>query len=108
MKIYLDDERSPTTDKDWSVVRNCNEFMGLMVLAVIDGVEVDEISFDHDLGEDMNGLDCLKILIDMDMESKGKLLHKDLVYNFHTANPCGRENMKSYLECYLKTKESEI
>lgn len=106
MKIYLDDERNPTTDKDWFIARNDNEFMGLMVLSVVYGVEVDEISFDHDLGESMNGLDCLKILVDTDIELEGKLLHKDLKYNFHTANPCGRENMRSYLESYLKQKES--
>lgn len=103
MKIYLDDERNPSTDKGWYIVRNLHE---LEKLVYIDKCfcQIDEISFDHDLGEEKNGLDCLKFLVETDILVKGKLLHKDLKYNFHTANPCGRENMKSYLECYLKFK----
>lgn len=104
MKIYLDDERNPTTDKDWIVVRNYKQLEDLMCDNFMEIESIGEISFDHDLGEEKNGLDCLKYLVEVDMINKGMLFTEDFKYNFHTANPCGRDNMKSYIESYLKQK----
>lgn len=98
VKIYLDDERTPQTNNDWTIVRNYTELKSLLYK----GIVVEEISFDHDLGEELNGLDCLKLLIDIDMERD--ILSDGFKYNFHTANPCGRENMKSLITSYLKFK----
>lgn len=107
MKIYLDDERNPTTDKDWIIVRNYDELTRLILLDKFEET-IDEISFDHDLGcEFKNGLDCVKFLVETDQLESGNLLSKDFKYNFHTANPCGRDNMKSYIESYLKTKQED-
>ena len=103
MKIYLDDERNPK-GTDWIVVRNLDELERLVYIDKCFCM-IEEISFDHDLGEEKNGLDCLKFLVETDILMRGKLLHKNLKYNFHTANPCGRDNMQSYLECYLRVKE---
>lgn len=106
MNIYLDDERNPTTNNDWIIVRNYSELEKLIYLDKCFCI-IHEISFDHDLGEEKNGLDCLKMIIELDILTKGHLLADDLKYNFHTANPCGRDNMISYLECYLKNKRSD-
>lgn len=98
VKIYLDDERTPQTNNDWTIVKNYTELKSLLYKDIV----VEEISFDHDLGEELNGLDCLKLLIDIDMERV--IFSNNFKYNFHTANPCGRENMNSLIKSYLKYK----
>ena len=99
INIYLDDERNPRRD-DWIVVRNYSEFE-----KILNSVDfVDEISFDHDLGEEKTGYDCLKLLVEKDIASDGKLLNANFKYNFHTANICGKINMETYIKCYLKNR----
>ena len=99
INIYLDDERNPRRD-DWIVVRNYSEFE-----KILNSVDVvDEISFDHDLGEEKTGYDCLKLLVEKDIASDGKLLNENFKYNFHTANICGKINMETYIKCYLKNR----
>lgn len=101
INIYLDDERNPRRD-DWIVVRSYSEFE-----KILNSVDVvDEISFDHDLGEEKTGYDCLKLLVEKDIDSNGKFLNENFKYNFHTANICGKINMETYIECYLKNKRS--
>lgn len=103
-KIYLDDERSPKLNPEsWIIVRSYGELVDKLKHIRL---PIDEISFDHDLGGFMTGFDCLKLLIELDINSKGRVLSKDFKYNFHTANPCGRDNMMSYIKSYLKFKES--
>ena len=47
-KLYLDDIRIPQTE-GWDIVRNYEDFVAWIRL---NGVP-DEVSFDHDLGEDV-------------------------------------------------------
>lgn len=59
------------------------------------------ISFDHDLGEGENGYDCAKFLVNWCIDND--YLVPD--YAIHSANPVGRENIKSIFESYRKIKE---
>ena len=43
-------------------------------------------------------MDCVKWLVDYCIDNQLPLPR----YNFQTANPIGKENMKSYLDNYLK------
>jgi len=61
------------------------------------------ISFDHDLGAELSGLDCAKWLIEYCMNNAVRLPK----YFVHSANPVGKENIQGYLDNYLKfTKPS--
>jgi hypothetical protein len=59
------------------------------------------ISFDHDLGAELSGLDCAKWLIDYCMNNAVSLPK----YFVHSANPVGKENIQGYLDNYLKFTE---
>ena len=58
-KLYLDDVRNPKTE-GWEIVRNYDDFVNY----INENGLPDEISFDHDLGEDVSktGYDCAKWL----------------------------------------------
>ncbi|MFV2014441.1 MAG: cyclic-phosphate processing receiver domain-containing protein, partial [Candidatus Heimdallarchaeota archaeon] len=67
MKIFLDDERHPQDwvgyDGEWNVVRNYNEFKEILLNCYHQNIDIECISFDHDLGEDSkDGYDCAKWL----------------------------------------------
>ncbi len=83
IKIYLDDVRTPI-DKDWTVVRNFEQFVSTIQYIQLENIEM--ISFDHDLGDtamqeyytnvrhnykidydnilEKTGMDCAKWLVD--------------------------------------------
>lgn len=109
IKMYL--------SEDWVIVRNYSEFVEYISKY---GVP-DFISFDHDLAkghyhknmqegiidydsEDFNlpenktGMHCVKWLCDY-CKTNNKNLPQ---YKIHSMNPVGRENMKFYLENYVK------
>lgn len=94
--LYLDDERTPKTNKDWVVVRTPSEFkqtiekMGIPCL----------ISLDHDLGVEESGYDCLKWLVDKCIEHDINPAKVDI--HAHTANPVGRVNIEKYVESWKK------
>lgn len=102
MRIYLDDERSPKSNR-FLVVRTYEGFC----LALSCATKITEVSFDHDLGAEKTGMDCLRYMVEEDMKRNGTLFSTDLIWNAHTANPCGRDNMNSYIKSYLKFKEGE-
>jgi len=68
MKIFLDDERNPNDwigyDDTWIVVKNCEEFKSTIINAYHDLEEIEVISFDNDLGEELEGYDCAKWLVE--------------------------------------------
>ena len=116
--IFLDDERHPI-DVDWcrDVVKRFNDAANYShiicrnlddVLTSIKNNKIDHISFDHDLGlQDENGFEItgytiLKHLIDMHIHG---MLSNLPTCSFHSKNPVGVENMKSYYENYLKMME---
>lgn len=64
--------------------------------------KVDEIWFDHDLGEDSkSGYDCAKYLVNFCIEHEMKLPE----WHIQSSNPAGRQNIDSYLKSYLKSIE---
>lgn len=93
-KLYLDDVRNPKTS-DWEIVRNYDDF----VKYITENALPDEISFDHDLGEQTKtGYDCAKWLCEYCWTNG--LPVPD--WNVHSANPVGRDNIIQILESFQK------
>ena len=63
MKIFLDDIRFPP-DNSWTIVRNYNEFVETISYFIENNINIDVISFDNDLGEELEGYDCAKWLVE--------------------------------------------
>ena len=104
MRMFLDDLRVPLNDYD-VIVRSFEE----AVLFVQNNGIPTFISFDHDLGCDeignilKSGYDFAKWLVDMDIEN----IHKfpdNFTFDIHSANPIGKNNIKSILNNYLSFK----
>lgn len=85
LKIFLDDERMPnqvykkTNNDDWVIVRTVPEFKDL-----INSHEPEEIgflSFDNDLGTELEGKDAIKWLVH---EKQYDI--RDIECNVHSAN----------------------
>jgi predicted protein tyrosine phosphatase len=117
-KLFLDDIRSVSTvypklsDSDFVIVRNFEDFKS----TILEKGLPDFISFDNDLGLDVDGniakegYDCAKWLI-----YQSGLDLTDLKFNIHSQNPIGKENIRSLLNNYIKfikeenkTNESKI
>jgi hypothetical protein len=100
--IFLDDERHPWdvtwgdidyTKKNWWIVRDYEAF--------IDAVRTywpNCVSLDNDLGEEKEGYDCLKWLIEYGIDND--FLLPELY--FHSKNTVAVENMKSYVNSFKK------
>lgn len=93
MRIYIDDEREVPEDYDIRV----KTYWGFAEWMAIEGyqnrvLKMSHFSFDHDLGEEMTGLDCLKLLARYDKERK-------CTVSCHSANPVGKENILSFARC---------
>jgi len=114
-KIYLDDVRTPV-DKDWTIVRNFDEFVSTVMYIGLNNIEL--ISLDHDLGDtamaewhrnvyhnytldynnitEKTGMDCAKWLVDQWLE--GAPVVDVVVYS---SNAIGSANMMGYINNYL-------
>jgi len=87
MKIFLDDIRNPPDDS-WTVLRTADQVIRFLAF-----YDIEEISFDHDLGDDENGTGY----------DVAKYIEEQCFYGYmkcpkwmiHSANPVGRENIKS-------------
>ena len=111
--LWLDDERNPFnkiwTDwlheyliLDWAHaeitwVKRYYQFVNHLEECGVPDV----ICFDHDLGEEKTGYDCVKYLCDYCIENEEEL--PMVVYQ--TNNPVGKENMRKYIENYMKHKQ---
>ena len=104
MKMFLDDIRVPKNDYD-VIVRNFEEAINFVNENGIPTF----ISFDHDLGCDeignilKSGYDFAKWLVDMDIENIHKFPN-NFTFDIHSANPIGKNNIKSILNNYLLFK----
>lgn len=99
-KLFIDDEREPV-NSDWIVVRSFDE----AVEAVrINGFPM-YVSFDHDLGENIEtGYDFAKWLIEQDMDFEWWFHENSFGWNVHSQNPIGKENINSLLKNYKREK----
>lgn len=100
MKIYLDDVRD--IPNGYAGARTYEAFQSLIERCIECGEVIEEISFDHDLGDETeySGFDALKWVISQEEERRINLSNTSIV--FHTANPIGFANMTSLWKTYLK------
>ena len=83
MKLFLDDVRNPPDDT-WDVVRKYKTALDYWRL-----YPIEEISFDHDLGEENTGYDFAKFI-----EFACNDGHPCPKWQIHSANPVGRKNIE--------------
>lgn len=83
IKLFVDDVRNPPDDS-WTVARSYSE-----AEAHIHSGEVEEISFDHDLGEEKTGYDLAKLI-----ERRAFDFILPPIWYVHSANPVGRGNIQ--------------
>ena len=101
--IWLDDCRMPEApgmDKNlvyW--VRGYDGFV-TMVEGLKENIGKCKIYFDHDLGEEKDGYDCAKFLVNWCMENGYDVPD----YSIQSANPVGRKNIESVFTTYEKVK----
>ena len=119
-KLYLDDIRTPRTE-GWNIVRCYEDFVSTIITKGMP----DEISFDHDLGEEhinyffenggrenppdpqkanfkeKTGYDAAKWLVNFCFENGLPLPN----YNVHSANPVGKQNILHLLDSYKKKED---
>ena len=100
-KMYLDDIREPQNYYD-VIVRSYDEAVRYILKNGIPCF----ISFDHDLGLDINGTvaksgyDLAKWLVEKSLDGELKF-PKDFSFSVHSANPIGKNNIESILHNYL-------
>lgn len=100
MNIFIDDERFPPDDgNEWLICRDYYYFVDAVIES---GNEISFISFDHDLAMDETGFDCVKFLVERDMDHN--ILTKDFKFYVHSQNPVGKKNIEGYLNSYLDMK----
>lgn len=114
IKIYLDDVRTPV-DKDWTIVRDYEQFVSTIQYIGLENIEL--ISLDHDLGDsamaewhknvyenytldynnitEKTGMDCTKWLVEQWMNGS-PIVHVMV----HSANAIGSANMMGYINNY--------
>lgn len=105
-QLFLDDERYPVLKKDnwviatpWHIARNYDD-----AIWYVQNLGVPRfISFDHDLGAPQNptGYDFAKWLCayieDYELDFPDKF-----EYHIHSQNPVGAENIRAYMENFLR------
>lgn len=93
MKIWVDDIRQVPEGYVWT--RSVNETIRLIEQAEQDGIQIELIDLDHDLGDYADdGGDAIKILDYLVENSKFYLVR------LHTANPVGLDNMRRMINRY--------
>ena len=95
MKIWIDDVRP--VPAGYIGTKSVNETIALIEKAESDGIEIDLLDLDHDLGDyASDGGDAIKIL--------DYLAEREAFYpvQIHTANPVGRANMERTINRYWK------
>ncbi len=100
VKIWLDDIRP--TPEGYISCKSVNECKEAITNFEKEGIELEVIDCDHDLGDYFTeGGDGIA-LIDW-------LIERDIMYpiEFHTANPVGRANMQRAIEAYYRRKNRE-
>ena len=95
IKIWVDDLRE--CPEGYTLAKSVNEAKQLVVYCEQEGIEVEVLDLDHDLGDYYpDGGDAIKLL--------DWLAERESFYpiKIHTANPVGRANMQRMIERYWK------
>jgi len=100
MRMYLDDIRDPKGEFDY-IVRNSDSAIYIMQ---VDGCP-DFISFDHDLGGDDTAMKVVKWMVERDLDCQWKFIPDGFTFFVHSANICGKDNIESYLNSYLRARD---
>jgi len=98
--LYIDDIRNPKTDYNWVVLRSSAE----AIEYVKKNGMVKYASLDHDLGGDDTVMIFLKWLIEYDMDHNGQIIPFNFIWNVHSANPVGTQNIDGLLKNYMLVK----
>ena len=103
--IFLDDFRKPEqfVNTKLNIVfcaTTFDQFVEVLNQVYSEYNRVDEIWFDHDLGENAgSGYDCAKYLVEFCIEHTMPLPE----YHIQSNNPAGKQNIESYLKSFLKS-----
>lgn len=99
--LFLDDIREPSKfqhlifEEGYIVwVKNYNEFVNHINQNGLPNA----ISFDNDLGEELEGYDCAKFLVNFCMDNNLKLPK----FKVHSANPVAKVNIETLLNNFKK------
>jgi hypothetical protein len=99
--MFLDDERDPALHHHYDVIaRNYDEAINAITAKGLPKY----ISFDHDLGPGLNGLDVAKYMVDHMIVNS---ITKPFGYYVHSQNPVGRDNIEGYIEGFFRTLQKE-
>lgn len=107
--LWLDDERDPG-ELQWQVffpvanpqvvwVKNYVEFTDWILSNHLPHA----VCFDHDLGDGPSGFDAAKWLTEYCLDRRLKLP----AWSIQSANPIGRENIRSLLNTFVRFQENE-
>ena len=93
MKLWIDDLRAPPDDS-WTWAKDSVQARNRVTQAIIGLFALQEVSFDHDLGGNDNGV----IVADLieDAAFVGKLPR--IKWFVHSANPPGRDRIRAAME----------
>lgn len=100
-KLFLDDVTIPicrypkSNNEDWDIVRTFNEFKNYITENGIPKI----ISFDHDLGEEKNGNDCAKWLVEYCIDNK--ILEPNFAVLVHSMNPIGAKRIRDTFKYFF-------
>lgn len=111
--LFIDDERYPQDvkwasledqrmyrDGEWIIARNWFDVLETVVSLGFPQM----ISFDHDLGDgEITGYEIAQKLANMVMD--GAEIPSDFEFRVHSKNPVGGENIRRYMENFLKHME---
>lgn len=87
MKLWIDDIRTPPIEWHWA--KNYKE-----AIDYLKAILIEEISFDHDLGEEKTGYDIAKWIEEQAAYSKLKRMK----WKIHSANTVGRARIEMAME----------
>lgn len=98
MRLWVDDLRPPPTP-DWLWAKTYAQAVYYISKYGTPPYTMNEISLDHDLGEERTGYDVAKFYAEL---VNGNWLPKPKLITVHSANPPGRENIQSVIDRYFK------
>lgn len=106
MKLWIDDLRP--APENWKWIKNSQEFAAYEILGMICSGMVEEISFDHDLGEESasNGYQLCCLIEEFIAKNMLPIENVPKIH-IHTANPVGRKNLQAAIDSIQRLVENE-